>query len=163
MQGNDTLRGNALGDKLEGFGGNDKLFGNGGTDTLLGSSGSDKLTGGLGRDSMTGGGGGDDFIFLSPRDSGRSALTRDIIKDFVHGADDIDLSAIDANGSATGSPRFKFLADRGDAFTGVKGEVHWLFSGSKTIVEADIDGNRRADFQIELTGHKLLTSGDFVL
>ena len=30
-------------------------------------------------------------------------------------------------------------------------------------MEGDIDGNKLADFQIELTGHKVLTAGDFIL
>ncbi len=33
----------------------------------------------------------------------------------------------------------------------------------KTIVEGDINGNRVADFQIQLTGLKSLTVNDFIL
>ena len=45
----------------------------------------------------------------------------------------------------------------------MKGQLHYRFEGtSKTIVEGDIDGNKVADFQIELTGHKTLTSSDFI-
>ena len=112
---------------------------------------------------MTGGAGDDDFNFKLVSDTGRSSSTRDVITDFKHGHDDIDLSAIDANGKAKGSPKFSFLTHEGDGFTGHKGEVHWFHQGSKTIVEGDIDGNKHADFQIELTGKLTLAKGDFIL
>lgn len=42
-EGNDTLRGGALGDLIQGDEGNDILFGNGGDDTINGGAGSDRL------------------------------------------------------------------------------------------------------------------------
>ena len=36
-------------------------------------------------------------------------------------------------------------------------------ASDKTIVAGDINGDRVADFQIELTGLKALTAADFVL
>ena len=33
----------------------------------------------------------------------------------------------------------------------------------RTIIEGDTNGNRVADFQIQLTGLKTLTAGDFIL
>lgn len=92
-----------------------------------------------------------------------------MIKDFAHGYDDIDLSTIDANGSAAGSTAFKFLSAKSAAFTGFKGELRWYQINSasnaldKTIIEGDTNGDRKADFHIELTGLKTLTSGDFIL
>ncbi len=161
--------GNAAQNSLAGGGGNDKLKGDAGQDTLLGGSGNDTLTGGIGRDFLTGGSGKDRFDFNSASEIGKTASTRDIIRDFVHGTDKIDLATIDANGSASGNGKFKFVASESAAFTDVRGQLIWdqkNNSGSandKTIVSGDINGDGRADFTIELTGLKALTAGDFVL
>jgi VCBS repeat-containing protein len=138
-------------------------------DTLSGMGGNDRLTGGMGRDRLTGGTGADDFIFTLPGQSGKTATTRDIITDFQVRVDDIDLSAIDANGAAAGNGRFSFVTAKGAAFTGKKGQLVWLQENpagtarDKTIVMGDINGDGRADFHIELTGLKALTAADFVL
>ncbi|HEY7382101.1 MAG TPA: M10 family metallopeptidase C-terminal domain-containing protein, partial [Beijerinckiaceae bacterium] len=156
-------------DRIDGGNGNDRIDGGTGSDTLIGGAGVDTLTGGRGRDVMTGGAARDLFDFNIAADTGRTASTRDVIRDFTHLTDDIDVSTIDANGSAAGNAAFTFLAARGAAFTGVKGQLHWFQlnpSGSasdKTIVEGDINGDRRADFQIELIGLKTLTKIDFIL
>lgn len=152
----------------------DHVFGFAGNDTLSGGGGSDRLTGGFGRDVMTGGLSTDVlvrdvFVFNFASESGKTAATRDIITDFRHLTDDIDLSGIDANGLAAGTTAFSFLAAAGAAFTGVRGQLHWLLinpagtAGDKTIIEGDINGDKVADFQIELTGLKTLTAADFVL
>ena len=70
---------------------------------------------------MTGGTGLDDFDFNLVTEMGKTAATRDVIKDFALG-DDIDLSTIDANGAALGHT-FSFLAAKGAAFTGVAGQL----------------------------------------
>ena len=147
------------------------LTGNSLANALTGNSGANVLIGGTGRDTMAGGSDGvrDVFDFNAVKESGKTATTRDVIKDFQHLIDDIDLSTIDSNGLAAGNAAFKFLAMKGAAFTGVKGQLHWLqqnFAGTandKTIVEGDIDGDKHADFQIEITGLKTLTAGDFIL
>lgn len=146
-----------------------KIAGNSAKNTLLGGAGNDTITGGAGRDIMSGSSGADDFDFNATSETGKTSTTRDVIKDFTHGSDDIDLSTIDANGSAAGSTAFKFLSAIGSAFTGVKGELRWYQINStnnaldKTIIEGDTNGDRKADFHIELTGLKTLTSGDFIL
>lgn len=146
-----------------------KIIGNAGKNVLNGGAGNDTITGGAGRDTMTGSSGADDFDFDVITETGKTSTTRDVIKDFVRGSDDIDLSTIDANGSAAGNAAFKFLAAKGAAFTGVQGQLRWYQIDSssnpsdKTIIEGDINGDRRADFQIELTGLKTLTAGDFIL
>ena len=87
----------------------------------------------------------------------------------MHLTDDIDLSTIDANGRAIGDAAFSFLAAHGAVFTGAAGQLRWFrqdLAGSandRTIVEGDINGNRVADFQVELTGLKTLTGANFVL
>ncbi len=165
--GNNVLNGTGEEDTIRGLGGNDTLFGKLGPDNLQGGSGNDRLVGGLGKDTMTGGSGADDFDFNSVAEIGRGA-TRDIIKDFAHLIDDIDLSTIDANGAAPGHS-FTFLATKGAAFTGTAGELRWFqqnlagAANDRTIIEGDTNGNRVADFQIQLTGLKTLTTADFVL
>ncbi len=161
--------GNAVNNIMTGNTANNSLSGLGGSDTLSGGSGVDKLIGGAGRDTMTGGAANDVFDFNLVTETGKTASTRDIIKDFTHLGDDIDLSTIDANGTAAGNGVFSFQAAKGAAFTGVKGQLHWTqFNAAgtindKTIIEGDINGDKVADFQIELTGLKTLTAADFVL
>ncbi len=161
--------GNGLANRIIGNDAKNTLSGLDGNDTLLGSGGRDILIGGIGRDILTGGGGKDWFDFNATTETGKTASTRDIITDFAHGTDKIDLSTIDGNGSASGNGKFKFVAAEGAAFTGVRGQLIWDqknaagVTNDKTIVFGDIDGDRRADFTIELTGLKALTANDFVL
>jgi Ca2+-binding RTX toxin-like protein len=169
ISGNIHGTGNSVANTIIGSSGNNRLFGMNGNDILSGGSGVDVLTGGVGRDTMIGGAGADDFDFNVVTEMGKTSSTRDIVKDFTHGSDDIDLSTIDANGSASGNAKFAFLVKEGAAFTGVKGQVRWdqqNVSGTandKTIIEGDINGDGRTDFQIQLTGLKTLTSSDFIL
>jgi Ca2+-binding RTX toxin-like protein len=94
LTGNDTLTGNAGDDSFVGGLGDDAI-----SDTLIGGAGVDTLTGGRGRDVMTGGAARDLFDFNIAADTGRTASTRDVIRDFTHLTDDIDVSTIDANWS----------------------------------------------------------------
>ncbi len=164
--GADTLRGQGGNDKLFGGSGNDTLLGEGGNDILSGDVGADRLTGGAGRNSMTGGANRDVFDFNALGEMGKNFATRDVVRDFQHSIDDIDLSTIDAM-SGPGNQKFSFIGT--NAFTGVKGQLHWFqqnFAGTandKTIVEGDVNGDGKADFQIEITGLKVLTKGDFIL
>jgi serralysin len=163
------LSGNAGNDTINGYEGSDLLWGGLGTDALNGGTENDILTGGLGRDYMTGGLGLDDFDFNFASETGKTAATRDVIKDFTHLQDDVDLFNIDANSRIAGNQAFKFLAVKGAAFTGVAGQLHWLqinpvgTTGDKTIIEGDVNGDKIADFQIELTSLKTLTAADFNL
>lgn len=158
----ENVTGNSTANKFVGGSGADTLRGLAGNDILIGAGGKDVLIGGAGKDTMTGGLGADRFDFDKVSDIGKGS-TRDIIKDFsTSGGDLIDLKTIDANGSAAGD-KFTFLAAKGAAFTGHKGDLHWYQSGSKTFVEGDTNGDKHADFQIDLTGLKSLTAGDFVL
>ena len=106
--------------------GKDQLFGRGGNDQLLGYGDNDRLDGGLGRDTLVGGAGLDVFDYNVVAETGKTATTRDIITDFVHLTDDIDLSTIDANGAAIGNTAFLFVAAQGTTFTGVKGQLRWF-------------------------------------
>ncbi len=157
--GNDVLRGEAEGDTLDGGAGSDSLSGGAGDDVLIAGDAADTLSGDAGRDVLTGGGNDDLFVFAATADSAVGA-GRDVIKDFGDG-DRIDLSRIDASTRAGGDQAFAFIGER--AFGGRAGELHLVMADGRTIVEGDIDGDRKADFQIELEGLHRLTPDDFVL
>lgn len=165
--GDDQEFGNAGNDDLNGGNGNDGLYGGLGSDDLDGGAGADRCEGGLGRDFMTGGAGHDVFIFIAVNETGRAKSTRDQILDFRHGIDDVNVRDIDANSSRFGNQNFKFIGQ--DDFHHVKGELRYeKFDnpGRKhdfTVISGDINGDGRADFQIELKGLLNLTKGDFVL
>ena len=168
--GNDLLRGGAGNDKLFGGSGKDRLFGDAGKDVLVGGAGNDllsggkgadKLTGGTGRDSLQGGandGAEDRFIFLSVADSRKGAATRDTIKQFEADHDVIDLSRIDADTGARGNQAF--------SFAGTTPEAHGVWSvqsGNGRLVEADVTGDGRADFQILVQNISSLGADNFIL
>lgn len=148
------------------------LSGDAGNDTLSGKAGNDVLIGGAGVDILTGGGGADRFDFNDISEIGMVAGARDVIKDFTHNAtlalsDRIDLATIDANGAGAGSTAFSWLGTA--AFTGKAGQLHygWLnpagTADDRTIVSGDVNGDKIADFRIELVGLKSLVAADFIL
>ena len=93
--------GNAMANLLDGGAGNDRIVGGGGNDIVRG---------GLGRDIMTGGSGRDVFDFNLYQDTRHAAA--DIITDFRHGEDRIDLAGIDANLKVGGNQAFSYLGCR---------------------------------------------------
>lgn len=161
----DRLWGDAGNDSIWGGGGSDYIWGGTGNDVLDGGYGDDSIWGGLGKDVMVGGNGADDFVFQSINETTRAA--RDRISGFEHLLDDIDLRGIDANGTLAGNGVFKWIGKA--AFTGVRGQLHYTLynpagvANDKTIIEGDLNGDRRADFQIELTGLVALSAADFFL
>ncbi|SDD49660.1 Hemolysin-type calcium-binding repeat-containing protein [Sphingomonas sp. YR710] len=166
----DTLSGAGGADTISGLGGNDILNGNAGKDIINGGVGNDRITGGAGADTLTGGPGNDLFVYTDVADSGTTATTRDVITDFEHAIDRIDLSAIDANagrGSLRGDQAFTFLPVAGTAFTGAA-QLRYTYvtvgGVEHTIVEGDVNVNHiGADFSIDLVGHQILTASDFIL
>ena len=143
--GNDlanTLTGNALANVLDGMGG------------------ADILVGGLGADSLTGGAGADRFVFRLG-DSGTDATSRDIVTDFVHGEDRLDLRQIDADITTLADEALSFIGT--GAFTGASGQLRYeAFAGGLTVL-ADIDGDMVADFSVNLLDQTKLIAGDFLL
>lgn len=182
-QNGDRIAGNGGANELKGLGGDDDIFGGGGrdrifggdgsdflfggtsADTLSGGKGSDRLEGGSGgdvmrggrdADLMIGGTGADRFDFDALADSLVDA--RDVVADFSAAEGDrIDLRTIDADTGAAGDQSFRFLGD--GAFTGAPGELR--LSGG--ILSADVDGDGRADFAVELTGVTALQATDLLL
>jgi Ca2+-binding RTX toxin-like protein len=179
----ETIRGTNGDDRLTGGVGDDRILGLNGQDTMSGGAGNDILQGGGGADRMTGGADADTFVFTSIADSAPNASgfisnnpvfnrtsgagVRDVITDFTLGEDRIDLSAIDANTKLAGNQAFKFLGTA--AFTSAPGGlVYRQFNqtgtaNDVTIVYGDVDGDKLADFQIELLGLKTLTAANFIL
>jgi len=149
-------------DRLSGRTGNDRLYGESGNDVLNGGDGDDLLLGGSGRDVMSGNLGHDVFVFGAVSETGTTATTRDIIRDFSKGNDLIDLSAIDANLSTAGDQAFTFIDDDPFFARGSAGQLRSFFSGSNTIIEGDVNGDGVADFQIQLTGNIHLSALDFI-
>ena len=139
--GNDTLTGNDAANRLESGAGSDTLIGNDGGDTLVGGGGADSLTGGAGADL---------FLFGANSDSA-TGVGRDTISDFTHGSDHIDLSALNAS---------KFIGTA--AFSGQAGQVRYASFDGSTIIELDSNGDRVADFQVELKGGPAVTFSDFI-
>lgn len=149
--GDDELFGGAGSDSLAALEGNDVIYGFAGTDSLDGGAGNDLLVGGAGSDRLTGGAGADRFRLEDYLDS-MPGSGRDVVRDFQQGADKIDLSGLDGN--------LKWLA--GKAFSGAGDEVRFARFPTFTLIEGDLDGDRRADFQIELVGSMTLVAGDFM-
>ena len=159
--GKDFMKGGGGSDFLAGGQGNDNMFGQDGADILRGGDGDDRLNGGAGKDQLTGGAGIDTFAFTSATDSTKGA-GRDVIKDFSHNQhDQINLSLIDANIKKAGDQAFTYIGDA--AFTHHRGELHEIQLANKTLVEGDTNGDGKADFQIEVTGHLHLVKADFIL
>ena len=130
--------------------GNDTLLGGAGSDTFVGGSGNDRLD--LGSDANV-----DVIVFLMTSDSD-SSTRRDQISRFFSGTDDIDIRAIDANYSTSGNATFKYTGT-----TATANSVWYSKSGSDVIVYGDVNGDRTADFQFQLTGIGSVLGSDFLL
>ena len=140
--------------------GADALFGGSGPDAFRGFAGDDVLVGRGGADLLHGGRGADRFDFDAIGDSAPTAQDR--IKGFKHmQGDRIDVSDIDADAVAAGDQDFTFIDAR--AFSGAAGQLRYEVNGRITLVEADTNGDRTADFAIVLAGRHALQGVDFVL
>jgi serralysin len=149
----DILLGNAVGNKLYGNAGNDTIKGYGGGDVLRGGSGADKLYGGSG---------GDEFSFTKLSDSKTSSTGRDTIYDFDgDNGDFISLNSIDANTGKSGDQAFKFIGEAN--FTKSAGQLHFIVGTSSTLIEGDVNGDGKADFQIKVVSAYEFLGSDFIL
>lgn len=158
----DVLWGLAGHDVLNGAGGDDTLDGGAGIDTLNGGTGNDRLIGGAGADKLWGGTGADTFVYTALGQSRLLATARDTIFDFdAASGDRIDLSAIDGNTLRAGNQAFVLGTDH---FTGVRGQVIQVVTDKGLLIEADIQGDRVADFAVLLSGvDHALAGGAFIL
>jgi Ca2+-binding RTX toxin-like protein len=159
--GDDTLKSFWGNETVHGLAGNDTLDGGLGNDILQGGDGDDVLIGGAGTDRLFGNAGADTFRFTA---SSESIVDKkaDVIADFVKGLDRIDLSAIDANAGVSGDQAFSLIGN--GAFTGKAAQLRYAAAADNTTsVYGDINGDRKADFQIKMIGLHALASDDFHL
>ncbi len=132
------------------------LLGNSGIDVLAGGDGADTLGGGLGKDRLAGDADNDKFDFNHVKEAGKGSH-RDNIVDFHRSQNDmIDLTGIDANTHKGGNQAFKFIGSHG--FTDRAGELRV----SRHVVQGDVNGDGRADFEIHVNLSHLKV-GDFFL
>lgn len=159
-----TITGNTGANVLKGDDGADTLIGNSGNDRLDGGAGNDILAGGSGTDTLAGGTGADRFDWDYASHIGKGTA-RDVVLDFVAGEDKLDLAGIDAKTTLSGNQTFTFIGS--EAFHGIAGELRFVqVTGTTpyTLVSGDINGDRVADFEIQLNGSlPPLQSTDFVL
>lgn len=152
--------GNARSNTLAGNSGNNVLSGFDGNDIIQGKVGNDILAGGSGADTLTGGTGADKFVFAVLADSTLAVAGRDTIADFSHAEGDlIDLAKVDANGGDAGDGAFKLVS----AFDGSHGALVITAQGGQWLVQADVNGDKIADFAILVTSSTALVAADFVL
>jgi Ca2+-binding RTX toxin-like protein len=168
LSGIENATGSSYDDTLNGNGSANVLSGRGGEDIINGGGGADTIIGGAGFDQMTGGTGNDTFVFNYASDGPMSATTyteMDTITDFVRGEDKIDLSAL-VNETA-GNHALSYIDTAN--FSGVAGQVRETFTGYGWLVQADLDGDLDADFQVMVNStsldelHAHLQASDFIL
>lgn len=153
--GSDTLQGGGGNDSLVGGYYGDQLFGEDGNDTLDGGTQNDTLTGGAGNDLLIGGATNDTFRFTQISDLGFGAGSRDIIQDFTHGQDVINLQGMN----------MQFIATAGFTASGL-GQIRFTLdtANHQTILQFDSDGNGAADHDLLIANAAIsLVAGDFVL
>ncbi|SOC35292.1 hemolysin type calcium-binding protein [Rhizobium subbaraonis] len=158
--GDDKLYGGSGNDRFEGGGGKDLLSGGTGKDKLYGGGGNDTLYGGKGADALYGGKGKDVFVFKALSDSTVKSSGRDKIVDFS-GEDRINLKAIDADKKVSGNQSFDFIGN--EKFHGEAGELRYGKKGGDTFVYADVNGDKKADFALQIDKLVDLDKGDFLL
>lgn len=72
----------------------------------------------------------------------------------------IDLKGIDAV-KGVGNQHFDFIGKQ--HFSHTAGELHYMKKAGMLLVSGDINGDGKADFQIEVHGAGHLTAHDFLL
>ena len=150
----DTAKRGAETDTLIGIEG---ALGSNAADTFKGDELNNEFQGKTGKDTMTGGAGRDTWDFNAVADSPAGA-TRDVVTDFAPGQDIIDLAGVDADSTVPGNQSFRWVAKAN--LTGAA-QLGYFVSGGTTIVRASTDADAAAELEIQLTGVKTLTAGDF--
>jgi hypothetical protein len=160
----EPIVGTPEGENLFGSADADMMFGLAGDDYLAGYTNNDTLVGGLGIDELEGGYGSDIFKFNVKAEAPKGAI-HERINDFGLDGDHIDVHGIDANTHKHGNQNFKFIGSK--HFHHKAGELHFVSHGNHVTIEGDVNGNGKADFQIDV--HNLdnnlnsLLKADFVL
>ncbi|MCP8937225.1 M10 family metallopeptidase C-terminal domain-containing protein [Alsobacter sp. SYSU M60028] len=150
-----AITGSVGGDVLSGGAGNDSFDGGIGNDTILGGDGNDRIFGNAGADRLTGNAGSDTFVYTALWQSMRGAA--DTITDFTRGVDRINLGDIDAKANTVANEAFAFIGAA--AFDGHAGQLRF----SAGLLQADVNGDREADFAIAISNVTTLSASDFIL
>lgn len=157
-RGNDTIIGLGGADSLFAFAGKDRLFGGSGNDTLFGGGGTSLMVGGAGADSLYGSEDERDVFRFAAASHSTAGLTRDVIRDYDPGLDDIDLRRIDANDDRPGNQAFDFTGKTPGAHS-----VWGTFTPDGFFLRADVNGDRVADFEVRIFEIDRLRGGDLLL
>lgn len=151
--GADTIYAGSGNDVINSDDGNDLVYGGSGANRINLGAGNDSFIAGTGKDIVAGSVGADEFIYNSVAQIG-FGTERDVITDFVHGTDHINLRALHAqfntNGGLTGGGTASFY------YSAPAGAAVGLLIG-------DGDGNGVADWTLELTGAPVVTASDLYL
>ncbi|MBP2307334.1 calcium-binding protein [Azospirillum melinis] len=176
--GDDVLFGDVYSDRSHEISVNPNDTVTGYEDVLLGGNGNDTLIGGYAADLLDGGAGADVFSIRNLTESTLAAP--DVIINFngavvaaealkglasyaTAGAegDRIDLSEIDAISGTAGNDAFTFI---GTAAFSAAGQLRYQASGAVTLIEGDVNGDRTADFRIQVNiANYSFSAFDFVL
>ncbi len=100
----DTAKRGSETDTLTGIEG---AIGSSAADVFKGNEFNNYFQGANGKDTFTGGSGSDLYDFNAVAESGVGTTLRDVVTDFVHLGDDIDLAGIDANTVIAGNQAFR--------------------------------------------------------
>lgn len=158
LGGNDIIRGSNGNDALAGGARNDFLLGDGGDDTIHGGRGDDEIRGGVGFDTLYGGQGADTFSYLGPSEARISASKLESIRLFQNGADQIDVSRIDADTNSPENQTFQFIGE--ETFTA---PAQLRYSGG--ILYGNVDGDSFAELAIAVYSWRpaIITEADIIL
>lgn len=154
-------------DTLLGGQGSEELYGGSENDLLNGGGGNDRLNGGTGADKLSGGKGADMFVFFDADESTSAKRGMDTIMDFSQKQHDkIDFSEFGMGSrlpasAAAGDDILTFIGT--DKFHKQEGELRYLQKDGDTYLQADMDGNGKADFSIHIDGLVKFTESDFLL
>ena len=131
------------------------IIGNDVANVIRGGAGNDTLNGWGGKDTFFGDSGNDTFQFTS-----QYSANGDKVMDFVHGADKLDFSKIDASTSQSGDQAFIF-----DGYDDGGSNGHlWAVEDEAAGVTHVYGRTGGFQFQVDLQGVNLnLTTSDFVL
>ena len=161
----EEIRGTGQADKIFGTNSMDYIITGSGNDQIRGSAGDDVLYGGTGGDRLWGGEDADTFLYKAINES--TVKNPDIIYDWQHIAgggtrDVIDLRAIDARSDYSGNQPFKWLGAKD--FNGKKGQLNYNYEkDGDTHIYGDLNGDKKADFEIVLDGKIKMYADDFLL
>ncbi len=126
---------------------------------LIGGAGDDMITGRGGKDTLTGGDGADTFIYNLPFDSKPDNF--DIITDFIHSVDKIDVGAI-FGGHAPSEILGSFPPPPPPALTPPPPPPSAQVMYNNGLITFDVNGDSAGDFAISLTGAPPLDLNDFI-